>query len=518
MLLADRWSPPRTPARRRRCWSALPYGRQGRLRLPVRPAAGGARAAGRGPERPRDVRLGRPLRRRSTSARTGWRRCAGCGPSRGTAGGVGMIGPSYMGLVQWAVAGPRSTPSRPSVTASQFHGHDLRGRQALARPRRCRGCSCSRRRSDGSRRCWSPTACAGAPRLYHQTADRRRRPRSRAESGAARRVARGARARQPVLERRATTRPRWRTCTAPVQLDRRLVRHLPALADRGLHAPCAGAGRATAARRRAVEPPRARPRRVQPQREGLAWLRAHLLGDRRLLRPAPVRVFVTGAGRWLELADWPPADASGLRLHLDPGVWPSASSAPAPGDDAEPSRYRYDPADPTPVARRPGADGAPPRARQPRARGARRTSSPSRPSRCAEDLEAIGPVERGGLRCARPAPTPTVRPGLRRRRRRGRRGTSATRCMRLTPGAPERGRGRRARGSRSTCGRSPTASAAGHRIRVQVLKRRPSPLRAQRRAPARTPATATELVAADQEIFHDSLRPSAVTLSVWPGT
>jgi uncharacterized protein len=41
-------------------------------------------------------------------------------------------------------------------------------------------------------------------------------------------------------------------------------------------------------------------------REALAWFRAHLCGDRSQLRRAPVRIFVTGANEWRELADWPP--------------------------------------------------------------------------------------------------------------------------------------------------------------------------------------------------------------------
>ena len=44
-------------------------------------------------------------------------------------------------------------------------------------------------------------------------------------------------------------------------------------------------------------------------RDGLGWLRMHLLGDGRLVRPAAVRVFVTGerqGGGWRELPDWPP--------------------------------------------------------------------------------------------------------------------------------------------------------------------------------------------------------------------
>ena len=45
------------------------------------------------------------------------------------------------------------------------------------------------------------------------------------------------------------------------------------------------------------------------ERDGLAWMRAHLLGDDRLLRPAPVRLMITGersGGGWRDLPSWPP--------------------------------------------------------------------------------------------------------------------------------------------------------------------------------------------------------------------
>ena len=90
-------------------------------------------------------------------------------------------------------------------------------------------------------------------------------------------------------------------------------------------------------------------------RDGLAWLRAHLLDDRRLLRTAPVRVLVTGersGGGWRELPSWPPPGtgerrlflAGGGRLERDQPAERAERAAPATSGD----RYRYDPADPTP--------------------------------------------------------------------------------------------------------------------------------------------------------------------------
>ncbi len=80
-------------------------------------------------------------------------------------------------------------------------------------------------------------------------------------------------------------------------------------------------------------------------REELAWLRGNLLGDSRLIDPAPVRLFVTGDhSAWREFDRWPPNGYPERRLWIadEQGlVWqpPAASGG---------RRYRYDPADPTP--------------------------------------------------------------------------------------------------------------------------------------------------------------------------
>jgi len=83
-------------------------------------------------------------------------------------------------------------------------------------------------------------------------------------------------------------------------------------------------------------------------REGLGWLRARLLDDDRLVRPARVRVFVTGEradGGWRHLPSWPPPGTTDRRL------WVGAQRRLEEHQKSEasaPDRYRYDPADPTP--------------------------------------------------------------------------------------------------------------------------------------------------------------------------
>jgi putative CocE/NonD family hydrolase len=85
------------------------------------------------------------------------------------------------------------------------------------------------------------------------------------------------------------------------------------------------------------------------EREGIAWLRAHLLGDDRLVRAAPVRVMVTGersGGGWRDLPVWPPPDTEERRLYL--ATDRLLCDEPPAGESQDADRYRYDPADPTP--------------------------------------------------------------------------------------------------------------------------------------------------------------------------
>lgn len=80
-------------------------------------------------------------------------------------------------------------------------------------------------------------------------------------------------------------------------------------------------------------------------RESLEWLTRHLAGAVPRARRAPVRLLVTGAGEWRDLPGWPPPSAPRV-LHLQPGGGLADHPPPA---DAAPSRFTYDPADPTPT-------------------------------------------------------------------------------------------------------------------------------------------------------------------------
>lgn len=106
-------------------------------------------------------------------------------------------------------------------------------------------------------------------------------------------------------------------------------------------------------------------------REGIAWLRAHVLGDDRRAHRAPVRLRMTGeptARPWREFAAWPPPGTAERRLYLGAG---GRLRDDGPGPAAETGDgYRYDPADPTPslggpvlLSREPVVDNRPLEAR-----------------------------------------------------------------------------------------------------------------------------------------------------------
>jgi putative CocE/NonD family hydrolase len=82
----------------------------------------------------------------------------------------------------------------------------------------------------------------------------------------------------------------------------------------------------------------------QTTRESLDWLCHHLAGEPSR-RHAPVRIFVTPGAGWRELDAWPPA-ADEKMLYLQPN---SALADEPPPADTPPSRFVYDPADPTPT-------------------------------------------------------------------------------------------------------------------------------------------------------------------------
>ena len=80
-------------------------------------------------------------------------------------------------------------------------------------------------------------------------------------------------------------------------------------------------------------------------RGNLKWLAEHLAGEPAAPPPAPVRVFVTGSGRWRDLPQWPPPTADVVR-YLQPG---GRLNEDQPAGAGPSSSFYYDPADPTPT-------------------------------------------------------------------------------------------------------------------------------------------------------------------------
>jgi hypothetical protein len=241
-------------------------------------------------------------------------------------------------------------------------------------------------------------------------------------------------------------------------------------------------------------------------KESLIWLQAHLLGDRRALRDAPVRVYVTGAEAWRDFPDWPPPAAKAERWYLAAG----GRLAKAPPAASTPTRYRYDPASPTPSVAGPALNGTSGvkdnRALESRNDVLTFTSEP-----LSGDLEVIGPVTAElHVRSTLPytdffARLCDVDPS----------GKSLNVCdalLRIRPEfpAPE------ADGSlRISIALWPAAHRfrRGHQLRLQVSSGA-HPRFARNPGTGEPLATAIRLVAADQSVYHDPEHPSSVVLSV----
>jgi len=241
-------------------------------------------------------------------------------------------------------------------------------------------------------------------------------------------------------------------------------------------------------------------------RESLAWLRAHLLGDTGQLRPAPVRIFVGGVADWRDLPTWPPpSQAQRWHLHAGYGLGRQPPAA------AEPDRYTYDPAKPTPSL------GGPSEPRSGLAQPDNHALE-SRPDVLVytsppldRDLEVIGQATAElFVRSSRGhtdffARLCDVDPS----------GRSVNICdglLRLSPGNPPPGPGGVIQ---SRINLWPTAHCfrAGHRLRLQVSSGA-HPRYARNTGTGEPIATATTLASAHQHVYHDPSHPSAILLPV----
>jgi uncharacterized protein len=244
-------------------------------------------------------------------------------------------------------------------------------------------------------------------------------------------------------------------------------------------------------------------------RDALEWFGMHLQGLDGDPRRSRVRLFVGGARRWIDVADWPPR-ARSVRWHLQPGRMLHTRLAHV----SAPDRYRYDPSAPTPsvggslLAR----SGGP---RDNRALERRSDVLVYTSAALVRDLEVIGPVSaelyvRSSLEhtdffvrlC-------DVEPS-------GRSRNICDGLQRLTPTAWRRG----ADGvSAVEVHLLPAAHVfrRGHRVRVQVSSGA-HPRFARNLGGGEPLPTAVTMRAADQEIWHDPDHPSAIVLPISEAT
>jgi hypothetical protein len=235
-----------------------------------------------------------------------------------------------------------------------------------------------------------------------------------------------------------------------------------------------------------------------PFQEALEFGLAYARGEQPPQRP-PVRLYVMGEEKWRDFETWPPAGYPPQRFHLQPD---GRLANPAP-DESTPDRYRYDPADPTPAV-----GGV-------RASGGGRVNNAELEARpdvltyttpvLDRDIDVIGEISAEiWFQSSLPYADVFVRlcdvdP----------RGKSTNVCDGLVSlsGADQI--------SRATVQMWPTAYRfkRGRRIRIQVSSGA-FPRYARNPGTGEPHATVTTLHAADQAVYHDPTHPSAVTLPV----
>jgi uncharacterized protein len=240
-------------------------------------------------------------------------------------------------------------------------------------------------------------------------------------------------------------------------------------------------------------------------RDSLAFLRAELSDRPGDLPPSPVRIFVTGANQWRDLPAWPPASSQQSWYLQAAGGLDIARPA-----ESAPDAYAYNPADPTPNLAGPvgnqGTARVDNRMLEARPDVVTFTSAP-----LAKDLELVGvPAVDLHVGSSREhtdffARLCEVNPA----------GRSLNICdglLRLTPGQPPaQPDGTR----RAQFGLWPVAHrvSAGSRLRLQVSSGA-HPRYARNTGTGEPLATAVLLATAEQRVYHDPARPSAIILPV----
>ena len=240
-------------------------------------------------------------------------------------------------------------------------------------------------------------------------------------------------------------------------------------------------------------------------RETLAWFDTHVLGRTGRLRGGPVRYYVTGADQWRDAPTWPPPGVAGQSWHLQAG----GGLSPVVPHASAPSRFRYDPSDPTPVL------GGPTARRKPRVRQdpveARSDVLVFTTTPLAAPLEVTGPV----------SSTVYLRSSVRHTDVVVRlcdvdpKGRSTNVCDGITRITPRTTSVDDDGVSTVAVDLWPTAHRfqRGHRIRVQIASAA-FPRFARNPGTGEPLALATRQVPAVQDVFHDPAHPTHLTLPV----
>lgn len=243
---------------------------------------------------------------------------------------------------------------------------------------------------------------------------------------------------------------------------------------------------------------------IRHLQEAIAWLDVHAHGRPDRLEGGPVRYHVAGADQWRDALSWPPpADDQAWFLHAGGGL------SPAEPPDTAPTRYRYDPAVPTPTL------GGPTAQRRPQVRQgkveARSDVLVFTGNRLEAPLEVVGPV-RATVHLRSSVEHTDVVVRLCDVDQRGRSVNVCDGIRRVIPvDHPADAEGVREVGVELW----PTAYQfnKGHRVRVQVASA-DFPRFARNTGTGEPPASATRLCTADQEVFHEPERPSHIVLPI----
>ena len=243
-------------------------------------------------------------------------------------------------------------------------------------------------------------------------------------------------------------------------------------------------------------------------RESIPWFDAYLKGDRRGLRKNPVRIYVMGADEWRDLDSWPP-DTIPHRYDL-------AAAGLLVDEPLEvvqaPDGYRFDPADPTPHAGGYMLGGSAGR-QDNRSLEARSDVLTFTSPVLERDLEVIGKIEAVLYVQSSIAYTDfvvrlcEVYPD-------GRSLNVTEGILRISPGV---GEPQPDGGLRICLELWPTASRflEGHALRLQVASGA-HPRWSRNLGTGESTASATEMRRADQRLFHDRDHPSHLILPVTP--